>query len=97
MLYQNNQMLELKLLVQYNMFSNGLGLGTYCHQVTDALISSQFPTQSPTLSVKEAIGNSQHSSCTNKRISFNSQHSSCANKLISLSQGNDVDMDSATS
>ncbi|KAG0270679.1 hypothetical protein DFQ27_000029 [Actinomortierella ambigua] len=49
------QMLELKLPVHHNMFSNGLE-DTYCHQVIDALVSSQFPARSSTYSLDWANG-----------------------------------------
>ncbi|KAG9071801.1 hypothetical protein KI688_006017 [Linnemannia hyalina] len=57
MLYQ---MLELKLPVQHNMFSNGLE-DTFCHQVIDALVSSQFPARSTTYSVDWANGEARGS------------------------------------
>ncbi|KAF9114132.1 hypothetical protein BGX30_006692, partial [Mortierella sp. GBA39] len=49
------QMLELKLPVQHNLFSNGLE-DTFCHQVIDAVVSSQFPARSTTYSVDWANG-----------------------------------------
>ncbi|KAF9346476.1 hypothetical protein BGX34_003863, partial [Mortierella sp. NVP85] len=49
------QMIELKLPVQHNLFSNGLE-DTYCHQVIDALVASHFPTRSAKYSVDWANG-----------------------------------------
>ncbi|KAH7044384.1 hypothetical protein BKA57DRAFT_538303 [Linnemannia elongata] len=39
------EMIELKLPVYHNLFSNGFE-DTYCHQVIDALVASHFPARS---------------------------------------------------